>query len=74
MTTSARPTALDVADESAWFKSSHSGDNGGGGCISITALTSRIGIRDSKHPNGPAFVVPDAAWSSLIHEIRSERT
>lgn len=62
--------ALDLADESSWFKSSHSIDNGGGGCVSVAALATRIGIRDSKEPNGPAFVVPTAAWASFISEVR----
>ncbi|WP_308312419.1 DUF397 domain-containing protein [Streptomyces sp. ISL-11] len=62
-----------MADESSWFKSSHSGDNGGGGCISVAVLTERVGIRDSKQANGPALTVPAAAWASFIDEVRSGR-
>ncbi|MFI1257612.1 DUF397 domain-containing protein [Streptomyces netropsis] len=62
--------ALDVADETSWFKSSYSNDNGGGGCISIAVLTGRVGVRDSKQANGPAFVVPAAAWSAFVDMVR----
>ncbi|MFF4156188.1 DUF397 domain-containing protein [Streptomyces sp. NPDC001678] len=53
-----------------WFKSSYSGDNGGGGCVSIAVLTSHVGIRDSEEPNGPAFVVPAATWASFVTQVR----
>lgn len=69
MTTSAH-LALDVADATTWFKSSYSNDNGGGGCISIAVLTSQVGVRDSKQANGPAFVVPAAAWSAFVDMVR----
>ncbi|MGW2369598.1 DUF397 domain-containing protein [Streptomyces sp. NPDC001667] len=73
MTTDTRPTALEVAAETFWFKSSYSGDNGGGGCVSIAILTGRVGIRDSKQVNGPAFIVPTAAWTSFVNGIHSGR-
>ncbi|GHG81197.1 DUF397 domain-containing protein [Streptomyces griseocarneus] len=76
-----------------WYKSSHSGENGGGGCVSVAWLKSshsnagqncvevagpsarcaRVGVRDSKHSNGPALVVPATAWASFIHEVQAER-
>lgn len=62
--------ALEVADESHWFKSSHSGDNTGAGCVSVAVLTAHVGIRDSKHTNGPALVIPATTWASFTHEIR----
>ncbi|MFF3159096.1 DUF397 domain-containing protein [Streptomyces sp. NPDC057910] len=66
-------TAPDVADESAWFKSSYSNDSGGN-CIEIADLTGRVGIRDSKDKTGPALVVPAAAWSSFVGLARSGST
>lgn len=71
MSTNARPTALEVAAESAWYKSSHSGENGGGGCVSIAPLANHVGIRDSKHSDGPALVMPTAAWRSFVRVLRS---
>ncbi|MFH8789339.1 DUF397 domain-containing protein [Streptomyces roseoverticillatus] len=73
MTINAYLMALEVADETAWFKSSHSDQDNGGGCISVAVLTDRIGVRDSKQENGPAFVTPTAAWSSFIREVKSGR-
>ncbi|MCD9144376.1 DUF397 domain-containing protein [Streptomyces albireticuli] len=73
MSTNTQLTALDLADETAWFKSSYSGDNTGAGCVSIAALTGHVGIRDSKQHHGPALVVPTASWSAFIREVRAGR-
>ncbi|MFD9206601.1 DUF397 domain-containing protein [Streptomyces sioyaensis] len=64
-------TAPDVAPESAWFKSSYSNDTGGA-CVEVADLTGQVGIRDSKDKNGPALVVPTAAWSSFVGLVRSD--
>ncbi|MFC5718584.1 DUF397 domain-containing protein [Streptomyces gamaensis] len=74
MTTEPRPTALELAEESAWFKSSYSTENGGGGCVSVTALPDRVAIRDSKHRNGSALVASGSAWSAFIDEVRSDQS
>ncbi|MEV4922176.1 DUF397 domain-containing protein [Streptomyces roseoverticillatus] len=73
MSTSLRLTALEMAPCDVWFKSSHSGDNGAGGCVSVAALADHVGVRDSKHQNGPAFVTPTTAWSSFIREVKTGR-
>ncbi|MEV6670507.1 DUF397 domain-containing protein [Streptomyces sp. NPDC051162] len=73
MTTNACLTALEVAGEASWFKSSYSSQDNGGGCVSIAVLTGRVGVRDSKHANGPAFIVPTGAWSIFITEFRAGR-
>lgn len=58
--------ALDVAEGSAWFKSSCSNDSGGA-CVEIADLTSQVGIRDSKNKTGPAL----AAWSSFVGAVQA---
>ena len=63
-------TALEVADESAWFKSSYSNDTGGA-CVEIAACADHIGIRDSKDRTGPALVVPTAAWFSFVGRVHT---
>ncbi|MEU3353456.1 DUF397 domain-containing protein [Streptomyces sp. NPDC037389] len=73
MTTNNCLTALSVADETSWFKSSYSTQDNGGGCVSIAMLTERVGIRDSKEPNGPALTVPGRAWTSFIGEVQAGR-
>lgn len=57
--------APDVAEESAWFKSSYSNDTGGS-CVEIADLTSQVGIRDSKNKKGPALVVPTDSWRKFV--------
>lgn len=63
--------APDVAPESAWFKSSYS-ENNGTGCVEIAHLTrtAEVGIRDSKDKTGPALVVPAAAWTAFVSDVR----
>ncbi|GGZ45081.1 hypothetical protein GCM10010387_44480 [Streptomyces inusitatus] len=56
---------LQEVPESAWFKSSYSGDTGNN-CVEVAALAGRVGVRDSKVRSGPALVVPSAAWSSFV--------
>ncbi len=73
MSAKPRLTALEVAAEMSWFKSSYSGDNGPASCVSVAALPDTVAVRDSKQHNGPAFVTPSAAWSSFIREVRAGR-
>ncbi|MEV7865129.1 DUF397 domain-containing protein [Streptomyces sp. NPDC088124] len=65
-------TALGVAPEEAWFKSSYS-NNEGGVCVEVADLTptAQVGVRDSKHKAGPALVVPAAAWAAFVAGARS---
>ncbi|MFF4156189.1 DUF397 domain-containing protein [Streptomyces sp. NPDC001678] len=70
MTTNTCPTALSVADETSWFKSSYSTQDNGGGCVSIAVLTRHVGIRDSKQSDGPAFVVSTPAWGAFIRQVQ----
>ncbi|MBP2581777.1 hypothetical protein J3A78_002255 [Streptomyces sp. PvR006] len=49
----------------AWRKSSYSGDNGGQ-CIEIADLAAHIAVRDSKNPEGPAFLATPAAFTAFV--------
>ncbi|MCM2390129.1 DUF397 domain-containing protein [Streptomyces albipurpureus] len=68
---STHTTALDVAEDSAWFKSSYSNDTGGA-CLEVAILSHRVGIRDSKNLQGPALVVPSAVWLSFVGLVRMD--
>ncbi|MFI9203526.1 DUF397 domain-containing protein [Streptomyces sp. NPDC053048] len=35
----------------------------------LSPRSARVGVRDSKRKNGPAFVVPTAAWAAFTREI-----
>ncbi|WP_030754938.1 DUF397 domain-containing protein [Streptomyces griseus] len=49
----------------AWRKSSYSGDNGGE-CIEIADLSAHVAVRDSKNPEGPAFLAGTAAFAAFV--------
>ncbi|NEC90511.1 DUF397 domain-containing protein [Streptomyces sp. SID12501] len=61
------------APDGAWFKSSYS-DETGGTCVEVAHLTpthTRIAVRDSKHPQGPALLLPPEAFVALLDHVRS---
>nr|WP_241833277.1 DUF397 domain-containing protein [Streptomyces caatingaensis] len=49
-----------------WFTSSYSNENNAGACVSVAELPERIGVRDSKQRNGPAFLIPRPALASFL--------
>ncbi|MEW1724062.1 DUF397 domain-containing protein [Streptomyces sp. NPDC093109] len=52
-----------------WFKSSHSNDQGNA-CVEGARLAGgAIAVRDSKHPQGPAFVFAAPAWAAFVGGI-----
>lgn len=54
---------LQVAE---WFTSSYS-NNQGGECVECASLAGgSVAVRDSKDPDGPAFVIGRDAWFSFI--------
>ncbi|MFJ7126820.1 DUF397 domain-containing protein [Streptomyces sp. NPDC098101] len=48
-----------------WRKSSYSGDTGGQ-CIEVADLTAHVAVRDSKNPEGPAFLASPAAFTAFV--------
>ncbi|MBT2479797.1 DUF397 domain-containing protein [Streptomyces sp. ISL-94] len=49
----------------AWRKSSYSGTTGGE-CVEVAAQPCLIAVRDSKNPDGPAFTVSPAAFTTFV--------
>ncbi|MER6097290.1 DUF397 domain-containing protein [Streptomyces sp. NPDC001728] len=49
----------------AWRKSSFSGPNGGE-CIEIADLAAHVAVRDSKNPEGPAFLAAPAVFAEFV--------
>ncbi|MFF3318048.1 DUF397 domain-containing protein [Streptomyces sp. NPDC003035] len=49
----------------AWRKSSFSGSSGGE-CVEVADLTAHVAVRDSKNPDGPAFLATPAAFSAFV--------
>ncbi|WP_306328983.1 DUF397 domain-containing protein [Streptomyces venezuelae] len=48
-----------------WRKSSYSGDTGGN-CIEVADLAAHVAVRDSKNPEGPAFLATPAAFTAFV--------
>ncbi|MEU3597545.1 DUF397 domain-containing protein [Streptomyces sp. NPDC006798] len=57
--------ANSTASRPTWFKSSYSNDSGGN-CVEVADLTGRIGIRDSKTPEGPALTFTPNAFTNFL--------
>jgi hypothetical protein len=55
-----------------WRKSRRSETSNG--CVEIAVLrkTSRIAIRDSKDPAGPALVLTPATWQAFTADIKAD--
>jgi hypothetical protein len=52
-----------------WFKSSRS--TASRDCVEVAHLArSMVGVRDSKHPAGPALVFSPAAWDDFTAALR----
>ncbi|MBO8194111.1 DUF397 domain-containing protein [Streptomyces oryzae] len=56
--------------DAAWFKSSYS-NNQGGNCVEGARLGGGVmAVRDSKQPQGPAFVFGAEAWSAFLASVK----
>ncbi|MFE4615241.1 DUF397 domain-containing protein [Streptomyces sp. NPDC056747] len=53
-----------------WRKSSYS-DGDGGNCVEVRDdVPGVVPVRDSKVADGPVLVVPAAAWSAFVADIK----
>lgn len=52
-----------------WRKSSRSGGNNN--CVEVAFMHDAVGVRDSKDPAGPAFVLRPGAWSAFVAGVRA---
>ena len=60
-----------VASGLAWFKSSHSGTEGGE-CVEVAAATAVVHVRDSKVAAGPILTASPEAWAGFVGLAASE--
>jgi hypothetical protein len=65
---------LEVSDDllakATWRKSSHSNQDGGA-CLEVSDdLPSRVPVRDSKDPHGPALVFDAAVWAAFVGAVK----
>lgn len=58
--------------DTSWFKSSYS-DGGNDTCVEVRLVAGqRVGVRDSKNPDGGAFWVTPGAWAGFVAAIRDD--
>lgn len=51
-----------------WFKSRRS--QLGGDCVEVAHLDQgMVGVRDSKHPTGPALIFTPAEWDAFVARV-----
>lgn len=70
---------VEVSDDfltaAVWRKSSYSNTTGGE-CLEVAdnfpAPTPLVPVRDSKHPHGPALILPAAAWGAFVAAVRRD--
>lgn len=48
-----------------WFKSSHSGSDGGE-CVEVAVGPASVHVRDSKDRSGPALAFQPDAWTAFV--------
>ena len=51
--------------ELTWFKSSHSGGDGGE-CVEVAVGSAAVHVRDTKDRQGPQFSFDRAAWTAFV--------
>ena len=60
---------VEVARGVAWRESDQS--NNGGNSVKVAALTAKIGVRDSKNPEGGHLAMDRATFAELLTRVRA---
>lgn len=55
--------------QATWFKSSHSGTNGGD-CVEVAMPPGTVQVRDSKDPHGPRLTFTPQGWAAFVEFAR----
>lgn len=66
-------TISDASTLSGWRKSSYSGSESGSCVEVLDGYPSRVPVRDSKTPHGPALLIPPHGWSSFVAAVKDGR-
>jgi hypothetical protein len=61
---------MNVRNHENWYKSSFSINDGG--CVEVSVRSDSVGIRDSKDPSGPSFVVSLEEWAGFTESVERQ--
>nr|BFD94367.1 DUF397 domain-containing protein [Kitasatospora sp. Xyl93] len=61
-----------MSTELVWFKSSHSGTEGGA-CIEVAHTPGTVHVRDSKDKTGPQLTFTAEAWADFIGKFANNQ-
>jgi hypothetical protein len=53
-----------------WRKSSRSGGVNDEACVELARIDGTVGVRDSKHPNGPRILIPKEKFAALLAAVK----
>ncbi|MFF8790303.1 DUF397 domain-containing protein [Streptomyces sp. NPDC015125] len=62
------PSVIAQLTTAGWFKSSYSAANNE--CVEVAWAGTRVAVRDSKDPGGPALAFPAAAFAAFVDGVR----
>ncbi|MFD0688815.1 DUF397 domain-containing protein [Actinomadura fibrosa] len=58
-----------MGDVTAWRKAARSNDQGGS-CVEVAAFAGAVGLRDSKDPGGPKFLLAKDDFRALLAHLK----
>ncbi|MGW4895131.1 DUF397 domain-containing protein [Kitasatospora sp. NPDC004240] len=70
---SAIDPAVEAIEDLVWFKSSHSGAEGGQ-CVEVALAADVVHVRDSKDPEGAVLHVDPGAWTAFVRFASTHRS
>lgn len=57
--------------ESAWTKSSFSGNGSGSDCVEVAPLQGGRALRHSQNPDGPKLFFTDSEWTAFTKGVQA---
>jgi hypothetical protein len=61
---------MSAADLTGWRKSSKSWDDVRTNCVEVTSLPGGVGMRNSRHPDGPALIFTRYEMRAFVHGVK----